>query len=74
MVFYSTNGDQDLAVFEIQTLLQLLLKHRANKRNMLFFSTHRDNARSVVITSSTQEEHVFYVSKRHQVPAVVITP
>ena len=73
MVFYSTNGDQDLAVFKTQTLLQLLLKNCANKRSMVFFSTHRDNARSVVITSSTQEEHVFYVSNRHQAPAVVIT-
>ena len=41
MVFYSTNGDQELAVFKIKTLLQLLSKHRVNKRNMVFFSTHR---------------------------------
>ena len=43
MVFYGTNGDQKLAVFKIKTLLQLLhvLKHRVNKRNIVFFSVHR---------------------------------
>ena len=56
--FYSTNGDRDLAIFKIQTLLQLLLKHR-DKRNLVFLSTKWDNARSVVITSSQQEEHAF---------------
>ena len=73
MVFYRTNGDYVPAVLKTQILFQLLIKHRANKRNMVFFSIHRNNARSVVITSSRQEEHVFYVSKRHQAPAVVIT-
>ena len=59
MIFYTSYRDLSLAVLKIQTLLQLLLKYRANKRNMLFLSTNRDNARSVVITSSQQEEHGF---------------
>ena len=73
MVFYRTKGDYVPAVLKTKILFQLLIKHRANKRNMVFFSTHRNNARSVVTTSSTQEEHAFYVSNRHQAPAVAIT-
>ena len=66
MVFYSTNGDQELAVFKIKTLLQLLSKHRVNKRNMVFFSTHR------AMLDPDRRSMVFCVSNRHQAPAVVI--
>ena len=61
MVFYRTKRDYVPAVLKTQILFQLLIKHRANKRDMVFFSTHRNNARSVVITSPSQEDHGFFM-------------
>ena len=72
MVFYSTNGDQELAVFKIKTLLQLLSKHRVNKRNMVFFSTHRAMLDLLSLHHPDRRSMVFCVSNRHQAPAVVI--
>ena len=36
MVFYRTKGDYVPAVLKTQILFQLLIKHRANKRDMVF--------------------------------------